>query len=427
MNKGEKTMFGKQIYYLTALLVLVVIVINAGCKKSSDVPIPPTTTNPPPPITPQEQLVGKFFFHDIDTWGKNDVFMADLYIVPKSDSGKNTTDSRNDTQRLGMFSMAPNRGKFIREGVHKTYNVELRGRIMERAVLNIVQSIDISQYNFEVRNLDNLTNSPSDDFAVMVNSKDWITFVTIAEKYGSDRTKTEIVYMDIEDRVWHQLTPINGKYSGNNWDPGWKTDDIIVWSHDTRIIEINIFELDVSEPVTIIPDVGTPQYDPKYSPDRTMILFNTRQNRKKNSYIKYLSDGKLVPVLPLDYYNAYPDDNPTWIFSNTYITGHIFMDGKGRIYTRDLENEIFLIITDGTRDFRYVTPVSLDSDIYFIFSDWTDEDNVALWISNENGSYLRELNQTGDEAVFHALGLPVPQSREDMKEIARQYADMFRY
>ncbi|MCP5049923.1 MAG: hypothetical protein GY940_22335, partial [bacterium] len=213
------------------------------------------------------------------------------------------------------------------------------------------------------------------------------------------------------------------KYSGNNWDPDWKSDDIIVWSHNNQIVEVNINDLNVSDP--IIPDWGGAQYDPKYSPDGTMILFNTRQNKQKNSYIRYLADGKLVPVLPTDYFNAYPDDNPTWVFSNSLLTGHIFMNGKGRIYTRDIDSGGFLIITDEERDFRYVSPIKLEETTYLIFSDWTDESNIALWISNENGTYLRELNQTGDEVVFKALGLPTPQSKEDMTDIAREYVLLF--
>ncbi|NIM15814.1 MAG: hypothetical protein GTO45_27805 [Candidatus Aminicenantes bacterium] len=414
-------MHRKRIYHLVVLLLAVLTVISIGCKTSRDVPDPPNPPNPPPPPTPQEQEVGKMFFHDTGPQSQYDIFMADLYIVPKSGAAVSGTLSH----RVGLFSPGPGRETFVRAGVHKIRHVEIRGKIVERVVLNVVTGIDISQYDFEVRNVENITNSPVDDFAVNVNGNNQVCFVTAPDGLAANRTNTEIVYMDIDDRVRQELTPINGKYSGNNWDPDWKTDDIIVWSHDGQVVEVNINELAVSDP--IIPDVGTPQYDPKYSPDGTMILFNTRQNRKKNSYIKYLSNGQLVTVLPTDYFNAYEDDNPTWIFSNSYIVGHLFMDERGRIYTRDLENDGFLIITDGERDFRYVTPLMLESDIYFIFSDWTNENSIALWIANENGTYLRELDQTGDEAVFRALGLPVPQSKEDMKEIAQQYVDMFRF
>lgn len=414
-------MHRKRIYQLIVLLLAVLVVVSIGCKTSRDVPAPPNPPNPPTPPAPQEQEVGKMFFHDTGPQSQFDIFMADLYIVPKSGAAVSGTLS----PRVELFSPGPGRGTFVRAGVHKVRHVEIRGKIVERVVLNVVTGIDISQYDFEVRSVENITNSTVDDFAVNVNGNNQVCFVTAPDGLAANRTNTEIVYMNIDDRVRQQLTPINGMYSGNNWDPDWKTDDIIVWSHNGQVVEVNINDLQVSDP--IIPDVGTPQYDPRYSPDGTMILFNTRQNRKKNSYIKYLSNGQLVTVLPTDYFNAYEDDNPTWIFSNSTIVGHLFMDEKGRIYTRDLENDGFLIITEGERDFRYVTPLMLESDIYFVFSDWTDENNIALWIANENGTYLRELDQTGDEAVFRALGLPVPQSKEDMQEIARQYVHMFRF
>jgi hypothetical protein len=395
------------------------LVTAISCKKSSDITPGPEPPNPPPqpPPAPQEQLVGQMFFHDTGPQSQFDIYMADLFIVPKENA------SVSGTRTVNLFRGAPDRGTMVRAGVHKFQQVEINGRLRERVVLNTVNAVDISKYDFEVRSVENLTSSTSDDFAVNVNANTVITFVTAPDGLAADRTNTEIVYMDVNDRVRHQLTPINGKYSGNNWDPDWKSDNIIVWSHNGEIVEVDIAAQDVSAP--IIPDVGTPQYDPKYSPDGTMMLFNTRQNRKKNSYIKYLETGQLSTVLPTDYFAVYADDNPTWLFSNTRITGHIFIDDRGRIYTRGLDNDDFLIITDGQRDFRYVTPITLDGDVYLIFSDWTDENNIALWIANENGTYLRELDQTGDEAVFHYLGLPAPGSKEDMGRIARLYLDLF--
>jgi len=359
------------------------------------------------------------FYHDTGSQSQYDIFTADLYIVPKS------TTAAQMENRIVMDTSGKN-PLTLKPGISAVHGLEFNGSVKERVVFNslrTVKSIDISQYDFEVRNVENLTDSTSDDFAVNVNGNNRITFVTVAAGLANDRNGTEIVYMDTADRVRHQLTPINGLYSGNNWDPDWKTDDIIVWSHNGKIVEVDINGLNVSEP--IIPEGSDAQYDPNYSPDGTMILFNTRQNRKKNSYIKYLESGALVTVLPQDYFNAYEDDNPTWLFSNSLLTGHIFMSGKGRIYTRDIAGGGFLIITDGERDFRYVSPIDLEGTIYLVFSDWTDENNISLWISNENGTYLRELNQTGDEVVFQLLGLPAPRSVEDMRDIAREYVSMF--
>jgi hypothetical protein len=131
--------------------------------------------------------------------------------------------------------------------------------------------------------------------------------------------------------------------------------------------------------------------------------------------------------MPAEYFNPYKDDNPTWIFSNTRITGHVFMPEFGRIYIRDLAADQFSIITDGERDFRYVTPVMIGTFTYLVFADWTDENHITLWICSEDGSDLRELNQTGDEPVFHILGLSVPRSNRDMNEIAWQYSMMFQH
>ena len=410
------------VYFFTFLLLLMVM----NCKKSSDVNTDNNGNNGDNgngETELQEQLVGKMYFHDTGPQSQYDIFSADLYIVPIESSAAEVSNVNG--HKADLFHISPGRDPMVRPGVRKCYHVEIGGKVKERVVLNTVSTVDISLYNFEIRNLENITNSVSDDFAVNVNNNDWITFVSAPDGLAANRSNTEIFYMDTADRVRHQLTPVNGSYSGNNWDPDWKTDDTIVWSHNGQFVEVNINDLDVSD--SIIPEVGSALYDPKYSPDGTMILFNTRQNRKKNSWIKYLQSGQFVHVLPDNYYAVYEDDNPTWVFSNTLLTGHIFMDGHGRIYTRDIGTDDFLIITDGERDFRYVTPLTLEDTVYLIFSDWTDESAIALWISNQNGTYLRELDQTGDEAVFQYLGLPVPESEEDLNEIARQYVDMFEY
>jgi len=277
-----------------------------------------------------------------------------------------------------------------------------------------------------LKNLENLTNSPADDYAVDVNENDWITFVTNASGIDIDMGANEIAYMDINDRVLHQLTPINGKYGRNNGDPNWKDDETIAWSHEQRIVEVNIYETNVNE--NVIPELDVAQYDPVYSPDGTILLFNAwHQRRKKNNFIKYMASGQLEPVMPSEYFNLYKDDNATWVFSNTRITGHLFMPDYGRIYIRDLADDQFLIITSGERDFRYATPVMINTDIFIVFADWTDPGYITLWICKEDGSNLRELNQPGDEPVFHILGLPVPQSYRDMDEIARQYSMMFEH
>lgn len=403
--------------YVLMILLLTVLMLITGCKKSSEVPDDPV---PPEDPEPTEQLVAKMFYHDTGPQSQYDIFTADLYIVPKQNAA---ALMENHIPLTGPGSI-----KTLKRGVSQLYHLEFNGSVKERVAINSLystQDIDISQYDFVVKNVENLTKSTTDDFAVNVNNNNWITFVTAPTGLANDRTNTQIIYMDTADLVRQKLTPIDGKYSGNNWDPDWKTDDIIVWSHDGQIVEVNINDLNVSDP--IVPDWLGVQYDPKYSPDRTMILFNTRQNRQKNSYIKYLDTGQFATVLPQDYFEVYGDDNPTWVFSNSLIAGHIFIDGKGRIYTREPDSGGFLVITTDEHDFRYVSPVKLEQTVYLVFSDWTDESNITLWISNENGTYLRELDQTGDEVVFKALGLPVPQSEEDLKNIALDYILMFEH
>lgn len=406
------------------LYVLIVLFLVAGCKKHPDVPdVPEDPDDPEDPVL-TEVLLGKLFFHD-NSQIQYDIYMADLYLIPKEDSTSQKAEGRGF---LAQGLPAAGR-KILKPGIYKFRDVEISGTVKERAVLNSQcadENIDISKYDIQLKNLENLTNSPADEYAVDVNSNNWITFVYNSVGIAIDAGANQIAYMDINDRVMHQLTPINGKYDRDNGDPNWKDDVTIVWSHDRRIVEVNIYETDVQE--NIVPELDASQYDPVYSPDGTKLLFNAwHQRRKKNSFIKYISTGQVDPVLPLEHFNLYKDDNPTWIFSNTRITGHIFMPEFGRIYTRDVDTDEFLIITNGERDFRYVTPVRIDTYIYLVFSDWTDDSHITLWICNEDGSDLRELNQTGDEAVFHILGLSVPQSTRDMDNIARQYSMMFEH
>lgn len=408
------------------LYILIILLLVAGCKKHPDVPENPAPPPPPDPVDPvlTEVLVGKLFFHD-NPQTQYDIYMADLYLIPKEDS------TSRSAQRRGFLAHGlPAAGRKILEpGIYKFREVEIDGSVKERAVLNSQyadDNIDISKYDIQLKNLENLTNSSADEYAVNVNSNNWITFVFNPVGITVDAGANQIAYMDVSDRVIHQLTPINGKYDRDNGDPNWKDDVTIVWSHDRRIVEVNIYETNVNE--NVVPELDVSQYDPVYSPDGTRLLFNAwHQRRKKNNFIKYISTGQVDPVLPSEYFNLYRDDNPTWIFSNSRITGHIFMPEYGYIYTRDLDTGEFFIITNGERDFRYVTPVRIDTYTYLVFSDWTDDSHITLWICNEDGSDLRELNQTGDEAVFHILGLSVPQSARDMDDIARQYSMMFEH
>jgi len=400
----------KRGFFFVAVLVLIL----GACKES------PTTPAPPPPPEPTEKLVGKMFWHDL-VGGQYDIFMADLYIVPKA-------AARSADMVAVNFSDLGQGRSAARRGVQKFKNAEINGSSKERPVVNVLYSlekIDISLYDFVLKNVENLTDPTMDDFAVAVNSLNWIAYVRAPDYQGSTSIDWQIFYMNVADRVPHQLTPINGKYSGDNVDPDWKDDNTIVWVHNWKAVEVNLSNL--NNVSNSIPDWGGSQLDPNYSPDGSMILFNTWQGAKKNGYIKYIQTGVFEPVLPQDYFSIFSDDNPTWVFSNWRIAGHVFMGGKGRIYTKDLQNNKFSVVTDDQHDFRYVTPVKLETDTYLVFSDWGDANQPRLWISNETGSYLRELKQTGDEAVFQIMGLPVPQSDEDLDRIAREYSSMFNH
>jgi hypothetical protein len=412
----------KQVIYVLMILLVLMFV---GCKKSSDVPAPNPNPNPnPEPPAPTEQHLGQMFYHDTGPNSQFDIFMADLYLVPKSSS---TVSVQSIGQRVELFHAEQGGKSIVKDGIHKLYKVELNGKILERVVLSTHSAVDISEYDFEVRNVENLTESTTDDFAVNVNGNNMICYVTDPDGLFPNNGNSEIAYMDLTERVPHQITPINGNFSGGNFDPDWKTDSVIIWSHQGKIHEVDIDNTQVSE--SLVPEVDSALYDPKYSPDGTMLIFNTRYKKIKNSYIKYLATGEVVHLLPVDYFNAYADDNPTWIFSNTLVTGHLLNNSndEGIVYTLNLETKEIQVITDGSRDFRYVTPIQIEEDVYLIFCDWTDEANISLWMSNIDGTVLRELNQTGDEAVFLVLGLPVPQDRNDMQDIAGMYLEQFEY
>lgn len=397
---------------LTALLVLA-----AGCTQSPTTPEPPSPPPPPPPLT--EKLVGRLFFHDFGTGNQLDIFMADLYLVPKEEG--------RAAARLTVRFSGVERSRFsARRGTARFPQAEVGGQEKEGLVAQFntdLEEIDISKYDFVLRNVESLSEPTSDDFAVDVSERDWVVYVKDPDGRANDSHNTEIVYMDLADRVLHQLTPINGQYAGWNVDPHWKDNSTITWVHAQRMVEVSLDNLDrVSEP---LPDWSNPQYDPVYSPDRTRLLFNTWIKGKKNSFVKYLQTGVYAPCLPQDYFSRHTDDNPTWVFSNTLITGHIFMAQRGRIYTRDLETDNFHILTDDQRDFRYVTPLQIEHLIYLVFVDWSDSQHKRLWISALDGTDLRELNWTGDEPVFVMLGLPVARSEDDLERIALEYSLRF--
>jgi hypothetical protein len=386
----------------------------AGCTKAAKTP-----TSPEPVTPPAEQLVGKLYFHDY-VGGQLDILMADLYLVPKASFvAKDFV--------LVRFPRPEREGPQLRHGIERLKEAEVGGRIVDRPVVKTIReflAIDLSQYDFALKNLENLTEPTSDDFAVAVNSRDWIAYVKDPDGVDNNPLNSEIVYMNLADRVRHQLTPINGQYAGDNCDPRWKDDETITWAHHAQFVEVNINDLNTIN--AVLPDWNWPQYDPVYSPDGTRLLFNTWVRGKKNSFLKYLQTGTYESVLPQDYFAPYTDDNPTWVFSNTRITGHIFMPRKGRIYARDLDSGAFFLLTDGQRDFRYVTPVRWNGLTCLVFTEFIQGTPTKLWICDETGADLRELNQTGNEAVFVILGLAAPQSEQDLGRLALEYSLRFR-
>lgn len=398
-------------------LLAVALALAGGCTKTPTTPEPPSPPAPPPPLT--EMLVGKLFFHDFGPGGQLDIFMADLYLVPKEEG---TTAAR-----LSVRFPSRDRNRFsVRRGIERFPRAEIGGQEKEGLVAQFstdLEGIDISKYDFVLRNLEDLTEPTSDDYAVDVNGRDWIVYVKDPDGRANDPSNSEIVTMNLMDRAVHPLTPINGHYGRQNVDPHWKDDWTITWIHAQRMMEVN---LDNLERITsVLPDWSNPQFDPVYSPDRTMLLFNTWIKGKKNSFIKSLQTGVYAPCLPEGYFSRHTDDNPTWVFSNTLISGHIFMAQKGRIYTRDLESDTFRILTESQRDFRYVTPVLIDNFIYLVFVDWSDPQHKTLWISDLDGTDLRELNGTGDEPVFAMLGLPTARSDDDLERAALEYSFRF--
>jgi hypothetical protein len=95
------------------------------------------------------------------------------------------------------------------------------------------------------------------------------------------------------------------------------------------------------------------------------------------------------------------------------------------VSSRDLEPDAFHILTESQRDFRYVTPVLIENLIYLVFVDWSDPQHKTLWISDLEGTDLRELNGTGDEPVFVMLGLPAARSDDDLERAALEYSFRF--
>jgi hypothetical protein len=397
-------------------LLAVALALTGRCAKSPTAPEPPSPPSPPP-LT--EKLVGRLFFHDFGPGNQLDIYLADLYLVPKEEGLA--------AARLTVRFAAGGRNRLsFSRGIERFPGAEIGGQEKEGLVAQFstdLEEIDISKYDFVLRNLEDLTEPTSDDFAVDVSSRDWIAYVKDPDGRANDPHNTEIVFMDLADRVIHPLTPINGQYAGWNVDPHWKDDSTITWIHAQRMVEVSLDNLNrVSD---VLPGWSDPQFDPVYSPDRTRLLFNTWIKGKKNSFIKYLQTGAYASCLPDEYFSRHTDDNPTWVFSNTLITGHIFMAQRGRIYTRDLETDVFHILTDSQRDFRYVTPVLIENLIYLVFVDWSDSQHKTLWISDLDGTDLRALNSTGDEPVFVMLGLPAGRNEADLERAALEYSFRF--
>jgi len=400
----------KKTWFIMAAALLVL----SGCDR--DIALPTGADLDKPPV---ERLVGKVFYHDLAAGDQFDIFMTDLYIVPKTTA---TTGYEIFLQFPGLKGERMSAPR----GISKLENVEIDGEVKEGLVVNAVfplGEIDLSQYDFVLRNIEVLTSPVSDDYAPALNNRNWIAYVTDPDGRKVNPDNSEIAYMNLADRVVHQLTPINGQYGGFNADAQWKDDETIAWVHDSRIVEANLSNL--NRVTTVLPDWSWPQLDPVYSPDGSMLLFNSWVRGKKNSYLKYIRTGQFASVLPAEYFNPYTDDNPTWVFSNSKITGHIFMPNKGRIYTRDLAAGRFSLITDGQRDFRYVTPVKIKSKVYLVFTERPAGGEPRLWICSETGADLRELGRTGDEPVFVMLGLPVPRGEDDLERAAAVYTSRF--
>ncbi len=398
----------------TRFLIVTALLLLSGCDRKITLPTAADLDKPP-----VERLVGKVFYHDLAAGDQYDIFMADLYIVPKSTAA---------TGYEIFFEMpgVQERRLPAEKGIAKLEEAEIDGEVKEGLVIKTdfpLGEIDLAQYDFVLRNTEVLTSPVADDYAASLSNRNWLAWVTDPDGRKVNPGNSEIAYMNLADRVRHQLTPINGQYGGENADPEWKDDETITWVHAGKIVEVNLKNLNQVTPV--LPEWNYLQLDPVYSPDGTKLLFNTWIRGKKNSFLKDLRTGAIVSALPSEYFTPYTDDNPTWIFSDSRITGHIFMPAKGRIYTRDFEVGRFSLVTDGQRDFRYVTPVKIKSKIYLVFTERPSSGEPRLWICSETGSDLRELGRTGDEPVFVMLGLPVPRVEGDLERAAVVYASRF--
>lgn len=51
-------------------------------------------------------------------------------------------------------------------------------------------------------------------------------------------------------------------------------------------------------------------------------------------------------------------------------------------------------------DFPYAVSVELIGKWFFVFSEWSDDENIRLWMSNEDGTWLQDLNHGGDQVSF---------------------------
>lgn len=398
-----------------ALLPLLLGLVGfSGCDRKIALPTAADLDRPP-----VERLVGKVFYHDLAAGDQYDIFMSDLYIVPKSTAGTGYEIS---------FELPADAAKrwAAERGIGKLGPTEVGNEVKEGLIVKTdfpLGEIDLTQYDFVLRNTVVLTSPVADDYAASLSNRNWLAWVMDPDGRKINPTNSEIAYMDLADRVIHQLTPINGQYGGENADPEWKDDETITWVHASRIVEVNLKNLNSVTPV--LPEWGYMQFDPVYSPDGSKLLFNTWIRGKKNSFLKDLRTGAISSVLPAAYFALYTDDNPTWIFSNSRITGHIFMPSRGRIYSRDFEGGSFYLVTDGLRDFRYVTPIKIKSRIYLVFTERPPSGEPKLWICSETGADLRELGRTGDEPVFMMLGLPVPRAQGDLERAAAVYISRF--
>lgn len=72
-----------------------------------------------------------------------------------------------------------------------------------------------------------------------------------------------------------------------------------------------------------------------------------------------------------------------------------------------------------------MTPVLIENLVYLVFVDWSDPQRKTLWISNLEGSDLRELDGTGDEPVFALPGLPAAVSESDLERVALEHSLRF--